>query len=693
MCGFRRAVTLKMLMKIGSSLDELHYGTWGTGSSGLPHFDLRVEDDDATDSPFRHLISTGHVSAMADRWGNVNLFTTEGGFAWLNPPDSCKARGSIYLMMVADGELISLIYSELTHKRLVRFGPGSIEYHGEFKNDRLHLKIVEEVFALPNRDRRIHARFRVTNLSSVPFEGRLEIRGDVTPTRPGLPSPTAVRSYPKTSPGWAVFPGIDEQLGDVFLGVTEPWLAASKRDYLCLAQTVSIAPGADFEMGAVAGYSSHENLPPDVPTLEEAHQTWATKLVPFAVTAPEPWMTRECLWNAGQLLAFTSYDSSVGEYYIALGGYGWGTFSVREVSETSMVLAACDWPLAAASLRFVAKTQLASGDVPKLHNMRRDRASHEFDSDNELWFVLGCCESIAMTGHAEFLDEVCAFWDGGEATMWEHLKRAFYWVRDHIGVGAHGLILIREGDWNDYLSLMGVEGRGESVMNSGMACRAFSTLGEIALRRGEASFAEEVLSYVTKLQLAVNDAFDQGWFRRGYTDHGKPVGAYAEKRLFLNAQTWPVLGKCGTPEQRRLALRNAIELCHTDIGLTLMSRPYSSPAPDDISWCSIPAGEGENAGIWPQTIHWLIWALTEEGLLDEALAEWKCGTLHAHASRFPKVPYGIFNGPDCFSSKWAGRREGWTQSQLLNRAQSVPMNPVIAWQGFTMRKIIEAQSR
>jgi hypothetical protein len=54
------------------------------------------------------------------------------------------------------------------------------------------------------------------------------------------------------------------------------------------------------------------------------------------------------------------------------------------------------------------------------------------------------------------------------------------------------------------------------------------------------------------------------------------------------------------------------------------------------------------------------------------------------------VPYGIFNGPDCFSSKWAGKREGWTQSQLLNRGQFVPTNPMIAWQGFTLRKITEA---
>ncbi len=670
-----------------SEFEQPRYGTWGSGSEGLPHFDLSLEDDDATDAPFRHLIGTGRISAMADRWGNVNLFTTEGGFLWLDPPDICQARSSIYLMMEVEGELISLLYSELTRREMIRIGVGSVEYRGEWKTDRYHLRIAQEVFALPDRSRQIYARFTLTNLAETTFEGRLEIRADVTPTRPGASNPKLVRQYPVAMPGAAVFRDIHEQLGDVFLVASDAWQSASKRESLRLVRSARIEPGGVWSASATTGFGPRETKIASAPTLEEAHGQWAARLAPFAVDAPEPWMARECLWDAGQLLSFTCYDRSVGEYYIALGGYAWQGFPVREVAETSMVLADCDWDLAAASLRFVAKTQLGSGDVPKIHTMRRDRISHEFESDIEIWFVLGCCESIALSGRTEFLEEVCSFWDEGEGTIWEHIKRAFYWVRDEVGTGPHGLILIREGDWNDYLSLMGAEGRGESVMNSGMACRAFGSVVEIARQRGETIFAAEVESYLEKLRPSVAATFDQGWFRRGYTDGGKPVGSHAENRLFLNAQTWPVLGKCGTAEQRRRALKNAIKHCRTDIGLTLMSRPYSSPAPDDISWCAIPAGEGENAGIWPQTVHWFVWALTEEGLLEEALAEWKCGTLHRHASRFPKVPYGIFNGPDCFSSPWAGKREGWTQTQLINRAQTAPMNPMIAWQGFSLRKI------
>ena len=675
--------------------ETLNYGTWRTGERGLPYFDLTVPDSEMREAPFRHLMGTGRLSAIADRWGNVNLFTTDGGFIWFNSPSSCRTRGSVYLIAEIGGETISLLHSELTSREGIRIGTGSIEYRGELRTERVHLRIRQQFFAAPDKGQRIYARFFVTNLSPASLEARFEVRGDVTPTRSSEPPrpPHPPRIEPTSRQGWAVFANAHEQIGDIYLATPEGWPGQRHGDSLRLDRTLTLAPQAELSLPVAAGYGSDKTGKLLIPTLEENERAWAERVAPYAVQADEPWMTRECLWDAGQFLSFLSYDSSVDEYYVALGGYGWPSFGVREVAETSMVQAGCDWELAVAALRFVAKTQLASGDVPKIHTMRRDRESVEFDSDTELWFLLGACEAIAASGQTAFLDEVSSYWDKGEGTMWEHLKRAFYWVRDGIGLGANGLVLIREGDWNDYLSLMGALGCGESVMNSGMACRAFAQLAELAEQRGEKAFAKEVRQCLAGLREAVSAAFDVGWFRRGYTDGGKPVGSHAENRVFLNAQSWPVLGGCGTPEQRKLALRNAIAHCHSDIGLLLVSKPYSSPAPDDISWCAIPAGEGENAGIWPQTIHWFVWALAEEGLLDEALAEWKCGTLYAHAKRFPQVTYGIFNGPDCFSSRWAGEREGWTQTQLLDRAKTAPMNPMVAWQGFTLRKIQAAMGR
>src|SRR5438552_1273339 len=104
--------------------EQLHYGSWTVDAAGLPCFDLTLEDSQALNAPFRHLISTGHVSAMTDRWGNINLFTTEGGFLWLNSPDSPASRSSLYFMLQAGGELHSLLFSELQTREKVRVGTG-----------------------------------------------------------------------------------------------------------------------------------------------------------------------------------------------------------------------------------------------------------------------------------------------------------------------------------------------------------------------------------------------------------------------------------------------------------------------------------------------------------------------------------------------------------------------------------------
>ncbi|MFW6256388.1 MAG: hypothetical protein ACOC54_06165, partial [Candidatus Sumerlaeota bacterium] len=81
--------------------------------------------------------------------------------------------------------------------------------------------------------------------------------------------------------------------------------------------------------------------------------------------------------------------------------------------------------------------------------------------------------------------------------------------------------------------------------------------------------------------------------------------------------------------------------------------------------------------------------MAEEGLADAAMESWKRMSLRHQMHAFPDAPFGIFNGPDCYNSHWAGAREGWTESGLWDRYIHTPMNPAVAWQAFAMRKILE----
>lgn len=681
-------------MRMYNTFDQTKYGVWHHDEAGLPCFDADLEHHPLNFSPFKHLMSTGRLLCHADQFGNMELFTNEGGYLSLTPA-KFRARSGLYPMIQAQGETFSLLYSELTGNKRLRYGIGYAVYAGEIHHQNANLSVRQEYLMAPDTTACLVGHFTVRNIGDEPLDAQFIVRSDVFPEKLFAWQGFEGMQQREAGRGYARFPQLTPDLGDFFLAADEGWQGRASDIALELTQNFRLKPGEERTVQAAVGYGQEFDADEIrqyavVHSLRDVQTQWQQKLENVNMRTPEPWMRDECLWTAGQLLAFTGYDSSVQEHFINLGGYCWEMFAPREDAEN--LLAVTDWEpnLARSMARWLLKLQLANGDIPKDHNFRKDkRYCPEFESDNEIWAILGCCHYLVERADWPLLDVTLPYWDTGEGSVYEHLQQAYHWIVTGIGFGAHGLILMKDGDWNDYLSRMGAQGNGESVMNSGMACRAFDLLATVANQYGDSRFSAEVARTAATLRQAVANAFDQHWFVRGYTDAGQPVGGYVENRVFLNAQTWAALGRCGTPEQRRTALLNALEQCGTSIGLTLMSRPFPSPPPSDISWAPIPAGEGENAAIWPQTVHWFIWALAEHGLIEQALDAWKAASLRNHARLFPDVPYGILNGPDCYSSKHAGQREGWTQYLVWDRTHSAPMNPAVAWQAFSMKKILD----
>ena len=82
-------------------------------------------------------------------------------------------------------------------------------------------------------------------------------------------------------------------------------------------------------------------------------------------------------------------------------------------------------------------------------------------SDSALWLVFTLVAYLKETGDVKILDEVVPFYDQGKASVREHIDRALSYFENN--KGAHDLILIRFGDWNDSLTAVGREGRGGGV--------------------------------------------------------------------------------------------------------------------------------------------------------------------------------------------------------------------------------------
>ncbi|MBN1813092.1 MAG: hypothetical protein JXA14_14745, partial [Anaerolineae bacterium] len=475
------------------------YGRWSHDEAGLPCFDLEPGSG-AVNEPFWHLIATGRLSAMVNQWGDVTLFTTEGGYQVLAPSRRWVSRSGLYLVVEVTGERISLFHSELRRNKRIRYGIGYSVYCGEVETESgVHLEVEQVFMVLPHRKAELVGFFTLCNKGATRINGQVEARSDIVPGH----FSEAPSEEIEGGVGYVVASRSGDVPGDLLLVGSNDCEGGVEYGTLYLRGALDLKPGqartwcftvgygdaveTDARQGALAGYSP-----------QTIRQAWKKLLEPVQLETPEGWMHDECVWTFGQLFSFASYDSSVQEHFAALGGYAWEQFAVREAGETSLVLAPWNWPLAESSLLWMAKTQLANGDLPMTHTYRRDRdlEAMNFESDNELWLVLGCCESVEASGNEGFFNRACPFWDQGAGTVWEHLKHAFYWVRDGIGIGVHGLVCIRDGDWNDYLSGMGRQGKGESVMNSGMACRAFESMARFARQRGETALAGELEAFV-----------------------------------------------------------------------------------------------------------------------------------------------------------------------------------------------------
>lgn len=692
-----------------SSPDEGRFGAWTRDDAGLPAFDADLERHPVPWYPFTHLIGTGRLSALLDQWGNVRLLTTEGGTTALTPVTG-RTRGGLYAVVETTRGRTSLVFGELRGRKTLRWGTGYGRWAGDADADGVALHVEQQTSAAPDRDSAIDGELVITNRGSGAFVGTIAVQTDVF-VRPGPPLVEAVAAAkPEAGAGFARFvDAAPAGAGDVFLVGPADWKGEVREHRLRLARDVQLAPGERTTVRVRVGYGARR-APDDVARELSAHEpaairaAWARRLERVSrLGAPDPWMRDEAIWSFGQLLSFESWDATVAEHYVHLGGYAFFprpddpahvSFPVREDPELVLPLALFDPELARRALRWTAALQRSTGDIPKNHNMTRDRdfAHMHVDSDTELWFLLATAEYVRATGDWAALDAPVRDWDGETLSLWQRVRRAHGWIANGIGVGRHGLVLMKDGDWNDYLSRVGRQGRGESLMNTALACRAYDGVAELARHRGEGAFADVLAGQAARLRAAGASAFDREWFVAGYGDDGSPI-AGRDDRLYLNAQAWAALARIGTVDQRRSALRAALRENGTRIGLMLLSRAYPSPPPEDLSYAPLPAGQGENGGIWPQTVYWMVWALAEEGLVDEAIAEWKKMSLRNHAREFPDAPFGIYNGPDCYASKLAGDAEGWTQTDVFNRLGAMPQNPIVGWQAFALAKIEAARAR
>ena len=449
--------------------------------------------------------------------------------------------------------------------------------------------------------------------------------------------------------------------------------------------------------------------------LAELKSYWHGKLANFEVETPsEEFNNMMNVWNAYQCFITFIWSRAASFVYCGLrNGYGY-----RDTVQDIQGIIHLDPEMAAEKIRFMLSAQVDNGGGLPLvkfnHNAGHENTPDDpeyvketghpsYRADDALWLFPTIVKYIGESGNAGFLDEVIVYANGGEDTVYEHLKRAIKFSMQHMG--DHDMPAGLHADWNDCLRL---GAKGESTFVAFQLYYAMSVIRDMAESKNDTDY----IKYIDDVQKKLGDSLEKCWdedrFIRGIREDGVIVGAKKdpEANMWLNPQSWSVISKFANEEQADKAMNSVHEILNTPYGAKLLEPPYKEHYFDGALMHIFNADTKENGGIFSQSQGWLILA---EGLLGhgdrafEYFLESSPATLNDKAEIRVLEPYVHGQFTEAKHSPFAGRSHvhwltgtastvmvGCTEGICGIRpdADGIAIAPSIpsAWDGFKMKK-------
>lgn len=225
-------------------------------------------------------------------------------------------------------------------------------------------------------------------------------------------------------------------------------------------------------------------------------------------------------------------------------------------------------------------------------------------SDDALWLIAAIVEYIKETGEISFIDEVVTYADGGEGTVYEHMKKILDFSTKQ--VGENGICKGLRADWNDCLNL----GGGESAMVSFLhywALKNFIELCEFVDRKEDAKYYTKVAENVKKVCEDV--LWDEDWYIRGITAQGKKIGTSMDRegKIHLESNAWAVLSGVASKERGIKCMDSVDKWLYTKYGIMLNAPSYTIPDSSIGFITRVYRGVKENGAIFSHPNPWA-WA-------------------------------------------------------------------------------------
>lgn len=239
-------------------------------------------------------------------------------------------------------------------------------------------------------------------------------------------------------------------------------------------------------------------------------------------------------------------------------------------------------------------------------------------SDDHLWIVPTIIKYVMETGEHSFFDEVIPYADGGNATVYEHMKAALDFSAEY--VGRTGICKGLRADWNDCLNL----GGGESSMVSFLHFWALEEFLDLAKFRNNDTDVTKYSEMAANVREACETHLwdeEGGWYIRGLTKDGDKIGTaqQTEGRVHLESNTLAVLSGAVSQERGEKAMDAVDENLFSEYGLHLNSPSFSTPN-DDIGFVTrVYQGVKENGAIFSHPNPWAWVAEAKLGRGDRAM--------------------------------------------------------------------------
>ena len=371
--------------------------------------------------------------------------------------------------------------------------------------------------------------------------------------------------------------------------------------------------------------------------LAELKAFWDETLSHFTLKTEDEKLNRMAVWNQYQCVVTYNFARSASYFESGIGrGLGF-----RDTSQ-DMLGAAHQLPKERIRERLydVAATQFEDGSAYHQFQPLTKRGNADIGSnfnDDPLWLVLGVGNYIRETGDVDFLKVDVPF-DNSEtnkATMFEHLRRSYNYIPNHLG--PHGLPLIGRADWNDCLNLncfstnpndsfqtcTNKEGKNaESVMIAQMFVYVTPDYAAMCRLMGDEAEAKRAEELCAKMEEAICTAgWDGEWYLRAYDDFGNKIGSKEceNGKIFIETQGFGTMAKIGKdkgyPEKSLDSVKKYLD---SKYGIVILWPAYQEYHLELGEVSSYPPGYKENGGIFCHNNPWVIIAQTEAGRGNQA---------------------------------------------------------------------------